>query len=137
MSSDSALGIVAAEVFSDNREAWSGDHSMDPDHVPGVLFTSRALKVPAPGLQQLAGVDPRRVRCDGLPRPEADAVMFGSRVKLDKALLAKLKRYSDLAGYSSVEEFITHALEKEIAQLEGAESEQELKKKLKGLGYLS
>ncbi len=63
--------------------------------------------------------------------------MFGSRVKLDKALLAKLKRYSDLAGYSSVEEFITHALEKEIAQLEGAESEQELKKKLKGLGYLS
>jgi metal-responsive CopG/Arc/MetJ family transcriptional regulator len=63
--------------------------------------------------------------------------MFGSRVKLDKALLTKLKRYSDLAGYASVEEFITHALEKEIAQLEGAESEQELKKKLKGLGYLS
>jgi hypothetical protein len=63
--------------------------------------------------------------------------MFGSRIKLDKALLAKLKRYSDLAGYASVEEFITHALEKEIAQLEGAESEQELKKKLKGLGYLS
>ncbi|MGE0360591.1 MAG: hypothetical protein AB7H93_12810 [Vicinamibacterales bacterium] len=64
--------------------------------------------------------------------------MFGSsKVKLDKALLAKIKRYSDLAGYSSVDEFITHALEKEIAQLEGAESEQELKKKLKGLGYLS
>jgi metal-responsive CopG/Arc/MetJ family transcriptional regulator len=63
--------------------------------------------------------------------------MYGSRVKLDKALLAKLKRYSDLAGYASVEEFITHALEKEIAQLEGTESEQELKKKLKGLGYLS
>ncbi|MGD9904983.1 MAG: ribbon-helix-helix domain-containing protein [Vicinamibacterales bacterium] len=64
--------------------------------------------------------------------------MFGSsRVKLDKALLAKIKRYADLAGYSSVDEFITHALEKEIAQLEGAESEQELKKKLKGLGYLS
>jgi predicted AlkP superfamily phosphohydrolase/phosphomutase len=55
VSSDSALGIVAAEVFSDNREAWSGDHSMDPDHVPGVLFTSRPLKVPASGLQQLAG----------------------------------------------------------------------------------
>ena len=54
VSSDSALGIVAAEVFGDNREAWSGDHSMDPDHVPGVLFTSRPLKAPAPGLQQLA-----------------------------------------------------------------------------------
>ena len=63
--------------------------------------------------------------------------MFGSRIKLDKALVAKVKRYADLAGYSSVEEFITHALEKELAQLEGAESEQELKNKLKGLGYIS
>ncbi|MGD9904984.1 MAG: alkaline phosphatase family protein [Vicinamibacterales bacterium] len=54
VASDSALGIVAAEAFSDNREAWSGDHSMDPEHVPGVLFSSRPLKVPAPGLQQLA-----------------------------------------------------------------------------------
>jgi metal-responsive CopG/Arc/MetJ family transcriptional regulator len=63
--------------------------------------------------------------------------MFGSRIKLDKALVAKVKRYADLAGYSSVEEFITHALEKEIAQLEEAESEQELKNKLKGLGYIS
>lgn len=63
--------------------------------------------------------------------------MFGCWVKLDKALLAKIKRSSDLAGYSSVEEFITHALEKEIADLEQAESELELKKKLKGLGYIS
>ena len=63
--------------------------------------------------------------------------MLGSRVKLDKALLIKAKRFSDLAGYSSVEEFITHALEKEIAQFEGAESEQELKKRLRGLGYIS
>jgi hypothetical protein len=64
-------------------------------------------------------------------------MMFGNRVKLDKALLAKIKRYADLAGYSSVEEFITHALEKEIAGLEQSESEQEIKKKLKGLGYIS
>jgi metal-responsive CopG/Arc/MetJ family transcriptional regulator len=63
--------------------------------------------------------------------------MFASRIRLDKALVAKVKRYADLAGYSSVEEFITHALEKEIAHLEEAESEQELKKKLKGLGYIS
>jgi metal-responsive CopG/Arc/MetJ family transcriptional regulator len=63
--------------------------------------------------------------------------MFGNRVKLDKALLAKIKRYADLAGYSSVEEFITHALEKEIAELEQSDSEQELKRKLKGLGYIS
>ena len=63
--------------------------------------------------------------------------MFGSSIKLDKALLAKVKRYSDLAGYSSVEEFITHALEKEIAKLETADSEDDIKKRLKGLGYIS
>jgi hypothetical protein len=63
--------------------------------------------------------------------------MFGRWVKLDKTLLMKVKRSADLAGYSSVDEFVTHVLEKEIAQLETAESEQELKKKLKGLGYIS
>jgi metal-responsive CopG/Arc/MetJ family transcriptional regulator len=63
--------------------------------------------------------------------------MFGSSIKLDKALLAKVKRYADLAGYSSVEEFITHALEKELARLETADTDEEVKKRLKGLGYLS
>ena len=63
--------------------------------------------------------------------------MFGNKIKLDKDLLAKIKRYSDIAGYSSPEEFITHALEKELAKLEGAESEEEIKKRLKGLGYIS
>ena len=60
-----------------------------------------------------------------------------SRIKLDKILLAKLTRYAELSGYSSVEEFITHVLEKEIAPLETADSEDEIKKRLKGLGYLS
>ena len=59
------------------------------------------------------------------------------RVRLDKTLLAKLERYAVMAGYSSVEEFITHVLEKEIAPLEGAATEDEIKKRLKGLGYLS
>ena len=63
--------------------------------------------------------------------------MFGSSIKLYKALLAKVKRYAALAGYSSPEEFVTHALEKEIAQLETADSEEEIKKRLKGLGYIS
>jgi metal-responsive CopG/Arc/MetJ family transcriptional regulator len=64
-------------------------------------------------------------------------IMFGFGIKLDKALLAKVKRYADLAGYSSVEEFITHCLEKELALLEDADSEEDIKKKLKGLGYIS
>jgi hypothetical protein len=64
--------------------------------------------------------------------------MFRSRqINLDKGLLAKARRYADLAGYSSVEEFVTHALEKQIAQLEQADSEAEILKKLRGLGYIS
>jgi metal-responsive CopG/Arc/MetJ family transcriptional regulator len=63
--------------------------------------------------------------------------MFGPKIKLDKELLKKVKRFSDLAGYSSVEEFITHVLEKEIERLDESDSEDEIKKKLKGLGYIS
>lgn len=64
--------------------------------------------------------------------------MFGStKIKLDKDLLDKIKRYAGLAGYSSPEEFIVHALEKELAQLEDADSEEEIKKRLQGLGYIS
>ena len=64
--------------------------------------------------------------------------MFGSgRIKLDNALLARVKRYAAIAGYSSVEEFITHVLEKEMKHLDGAASEEEIKKRLKGLGYIS
>ncbi|HEX4951873.1 MAG TPA: hypothetical protein VF017_00555 [Thermoanaerobaculia bacterium] len=65
--------------------------------------------------------------------------MFGDsvKVKLDKDLVARVKRMSDIAGYSSPEEFITHALEKELAKLEDAGSEEEIKKRLRGLGYIS
>ncbi|MBI5376069.1 MAG: hypothetical protein HZA77_11585 [Candidatus Schekmanbacteria bacterium] len=64
--------------------------------------------------------------------------MFGgSKIKLDSELLKKVKKYSDIAGYSSVEEFITHAIEKELAALEDSDSEEEIKKKLQGLGYIS
>jgi predicted AlkP superfamily phosphohydrolase/phosphomutase len=67
VSSDSALGVVAPDVFSDNREPWSGDHSMDPAHVPGVLFSSRPLKVPAEGLQSLAASLLAEFGIDGFP----------------------------------------------------------------------
>ncbi len=58
------------------------------------------------------------------------------KVKLDKDLLDRVKKFAELAGYSSVEEFITHCLEKEISKLEESDSEEEVKKKLKGLGYI-
>jgi hypothetical protein len=63
--------------------------------------------------------------------------MWGAGIKLDRKLLARVKRYADLAGYSSVDEFVTHVLEKELAAIEASDSEADIKKKLKGLGYLS
>lgn len=63
--------------------------------------------------------------------------MGKAKIKLDKDLMGKVKKYAEMAGYSSVEEFVTHCLEKEIAKLEESDSEEEIKKKLKGLGYIS
>jgi len=64
--------------------------------------------------------------------------MFGSsRLTIDKALLARAKRCADLAGYSSVNEFIVHMIEREVARIEEAGSEEEMKKRLRGLGYIS
>ena len=64
--------------------------------------------------------------------------MFGSKIKIDKDLLEKVKKYAGIAGYATPEEFVHHALEKEIAKLEeGGSSDEDIKNKLKGLGYIS
>lgn len=64
--------------------------------------------------------------------------MFGTtKVKLDSALVDRIKKYAEIAGYSSVEEFITHALEKELAKIGDSDDEEEIRKRLKGLGYIS
>lgn len=63
--------------------------------------------------------------------------MGSAKIKIDKGLLDKVKKFAELAGYSSAEEFVAHCLEKELAKFEGADSEEEIKKRLKGLGYIS
>lgn len=63
--------------------------------------------------------------------------MFGTKVKIEKELLEKAKLYATKTGYSSVEEFIHHIIEKEISKTEQTDSEDEVKKKLQGLGYIS
>ena len=63
--------------------------------------------------------------------------MGKAKVKLDKDLMEKVKKLAELSGYTSAEEFITHCLEKELAKIEESDSEEEIKKKLKGLGYIS
>jgi len=66
-----------------------------------------------------------------------DCKLFGSKVKLDKNLLEDCKKQAEEAGYSSVEEFITHVLEKELKNAKSKQEEdKEVVKKLRGLGYI-
>jgi hypothetical protein len=60
-----------------------------------------------------------------------------AKIKLDGDLWDRVKKAAAAAGYSSPEEFVTHVLEKELSALEGADDEEEIKKRLQGLGYIS
>jgi metal-responsive CopG/Arc/MetJ family transcriptional regulator len=64
-------------------------------------------------------------------------MLGGNKIKLPKDLMEKVKKYSEIAGYTSPEEFVIHALEKEIAAIEESDSEEDTKRKLQGLGYIS
>ena len=63
--------------------------------------------------------------------------MFGHRVKIDRALYQRIERHAATAGVS-VEAFVRQALEIELGRIEEAEAEsmEQVKVRLKGLGYL-
>lgn len=64
--------------------------------------------------------------------------MFGTSttIKLDKALYERVKRCAAAAGYSSPQEFVEHVIERELAQIEDGASDEEITKRLQGLGYI-
>lgn len=64
--------------------------------------------------------------------------MFGPKIKIDRELYDKLKEAAGERGYSSVEEFVIHILEREVSGGGdgGPRDEEEIRKKLEGLGYL-
>ena len=70
-----SLGVVTPDLYEENRQVWSGDHcSVDPDVVPGILFSSRPLRTaPRPNMADLPatiykalGVTPPE-KLDGAP----------------------------------------------------------------------
>ena len=61
----------------------------------------------------------------------------GNKIKVDKDLLDRIKKISDVAGYASHEEFIQAVLERELAQFEDSSSDEDITEKLRGLGYIS
>lgn len=64
---DGVKGKVTARVFEDNDKAWSGDHCVDPELVPGVLFSSFAIAAENPGIEDMAAT---ALELLGVPRPK-------------------------------------------------------------------
>jgi predicted AlkP superfamily phosphohydrolase/phosphomutase len=61
---DCAKGAVCPDLFEDNTKRWSGDHCMDSDVVPGVMFTNVPISASTarlvdlgPTVLELFGVD--------------------------------------------------------------------------------
>jgi metal-responsive CopG/Arc/MetJ family transcriptional regulator len=63
-------------------------------------------------------------------------VFSKTSVDLAKQLYDRARQAAAKAGYSSLEEFVQHAVEKELARVEEAESKEAVTQQLKGLGYL-
>jgi hypothetical protein len=61
---------------------------------------------------------------------------MGPTIKLKKDLWTKVKKAAAAAGYSSPEEFVEHVLEQEVAKLDDTQADEEIVRKLKGLGYI-
>ena len=63
--------------------------------------------------------------------------MFGKKVKLPPDLYERAKRHAEAAGFGSVDEFAARAVEKELEKQQGESDDEETRKRLEGLGYIS
>ena len=61
----------------------------------------------------------------------------GKNIQVDKVLYERLAKAAEIAGYSSVDEFVTHLIERELGNRDEKVSDEEVKKRLEGLGYIS
>ena len=59
-----------------------------------------------------------------------------AKIKIDSALFARAKNVVEAAGYSSLEEFVTHIVEKEVAKYEQTDVDEKTAEQLRGLGYI-
>ena len=62
--------------------------------------------------------------------------MFEPRIKIDRDLYERAQAIAKQAGYSSIDEFVTHLLEKATSDAERAQGKDEVRKRLQGLGYI-
>ena len=59
-----------------------------------------------------------------------------AKIKIEKSLYERVATTAERAGYSSADEFIVHLLEKAVSDVEGADTDEEVEKQLRGLGYI-
>ena len=57
-------------------------------------------------------------------------------IKLNSDLWRRVAEHAEKAGYSSPEEFIQHLIEKELARDAERVGNEEVERRLKGLGYI-
>jgi hypothetical protein len=58
------------------------------------------------------------------------------KVKIEPSLYDRALKASEVSGYSSIEEFIAHCIEKELERLKIQEEENKVADQLRGLGYV-
>ncbi len=59
-----------------------------------------------------------------------------AKIKIDNSLYERAKKLAQDLGYSSVEEFVHHAIEKHIETIEHTDINEVTDQQLKGLGYI-
>ena len=57
------------------------------------------------------------------------------KIDLEDVLWAKVKKYADTAGYSSPEEFVQHAVERQL-DVAAPDNDADSARKTRGLGYV-
>ncbi len=62
--------------------------------------------------------------------------MFEPKITVDKALFARIEKVAEARGYSSPREFVLDVLERAVREAEETISEEEVARRLEGLGYL-
>ena len=63
-------------------------------------------------------------------------MIFGHSIKIDKEMWQRIEECAAKAGYSSAEEFVRDAIEREVLRLEASDMSDEMRRQLKGLGYI-
>ncbi len=59
------------------------------------------------------------------------------KIKLDSALYDRVKKVAETAGYSSVDEFVVHIIEKDLEKIQPEDTDDaEVMERLRGLGYI-